>query len=172
MKIACVLADGFEDSEFKEPYEALKKAGHEITILGIKSGEELTGAKKGEKVTTEKAITDVKPEDFRALLIPGGHSPDKLRANDDVVQFVQHFYDLGRLIMAICHGPQLMLAADRYKGYKITAWKTVQADLNKAGADVVDTEVVADGQMITSRQPEDIPAFIDASLKALNTTAA
>lgn len=129
--------------------------------------------KNGEaKATATREIEEVNAEEFDALLIPGGHFPDKLRANAGMVRFVQEFYDLGRPIMAICHGPQLMLAANRYKGYKITAWQTIQSDLSKAGADVVDDEVVSDGQMITSRKPEDIPAFIEASLKALNRIAA
>jgi protease I len=172
MKIACLLASGFEDSEFSIPQQALEDAGHQVTVIGIKKGEELKGKQGKSTTTADKGIADVRPEEFEALFLPGGHSPDTLRADDRVVAFVQKFYDLGRPILAICHGPQLLLSADRYKGYKLTAWKTVLGDLQKAGADVVDLEVVADGNVITSRKPDDIPAFVHESLKALDQRAA
>lgn len=172
MKIACLLASGFEDSGFSKPFDALIHAGHRVTVIGTKRGEELKGKQGKSTATAEKGIDEVRPEEFDALFIPGGHSPDTLRANDKMVAFVQKFYDLMRPIMAICHGPQLLLSADRYKGYKLTAWKTVLSDLQKAGADVVDLEVVDDGNVITSRKPDDLPAFIDASLKALDLRAA
>jgi protease I len=172
MRIACLLAEGFEDAEFSKPMQALKDSHYKVTIIGIKKGEELTGEMGKEKATTEEAIDDVSADDFDALLIPGGYSPDKLRANDKVVNFVRRCFDQGKPIMAICHGPQLLLAADRYKGYRLTAWKTIQDDLSKAGAEVVDEEVVCEKNVITSRMPDDLPAFIDASIKILERTAA
>jgi len=114
----------------------------------------------------------VKADQFDAVLIPGGVSPDKLRANAQVVEFVQRAFDMGRPIFAICHGPQLLLTADRYRGYKITAWQTVQGDLAKAGATVVDREVVVDHNVATSRKPDDIPAFIEKSLQLMKSGAA
>lgn len=167
MKIACVLGPRFEDSEFKEPFDAFRGAGHEVTIVGLQAGAQLEGDKGKVTASAEKSFHDVKPGDFDALLIPGGSSPDKLRAHDEAVQFVKAFMDAGKPVLAICHGPQLLLAADEYKDHRMTAWKTIQGDLKRAGADVVDQEVVVDRNLVTSRQPSDIPAFIRESLKVL-----
>ena len=167
MKIACVLGPGFEDSEFKDPYDALRNAGHEVTIVGLEAGAVLAGSKGRVSATVDKAFKDVKPEQFDALLIPGGGSPDKLRAHDEAVKFVKAFMTAGKPTFAICHGPQLLLTANEYKDRKMTAWKTVLGDLEKAGANVVDQEVVVDQNLVTSRQPSDIPAFIRESLKLL-----
>ena len=172
MKIACVLGPKFEDGEFKEPYEAFRQAGHEVTIVGLEAGAELVGDKGKVTVTIEKGFKDVKPDDFDALFIPGGGSPDKLRAHDEAVSFVKAFMNAGTPVFAICHGPQLLLTADEYKDHRMTAWKTVQGDLKKAGANVVDQEVVVDRNLVTSRQPSDIPAFIRESLKVLEQVPA
>jgi protease I len=172
LKIACVLGPRFEDSEFKEPYDAFRSAGHQVTIVGLAAGIELGGDKGKVTATVEKSFTDVKPDEFDALLIPGGGSPDKLRAHDEAVSFVKDFMESGKPVFAICHGPQLLLTADEYMGHRLTAWKTVQADLKKAGADVVDQEVVVDGNLVTSRQPSDIPAFIRESLKVMEQVPA
>lgn len=167
MKIACVLGPMFEDSEFKEPYDALRRAGHEVTIVGLEAGAVLLGSQGKEKATVEKAFKDVSPNDFDALLIPGGTSPEKLRGHDEAVSFVKSFMTAEKPTFAICHGPQLLLSADAYKGHRMTAWKTVLGDLQKAGANVVDEEVVVDRNLVTSRKPADIPAFIRESLKVL-----
>ena len=169
MKIACLLGPQFEDSEFKKPYDELKQNGHEVTIIGIEAGQNLQGSKGRVETKTEKSIDEVRPEQYDALLIPGGHSPDKLRANEKMVDFTRKMFDAKKPIFAICHGPQLLLTADCYKGFKITAWKTVQGDLKKAGADVVDKEVVVDRNVVSSRQPDDIPAFIEKSLELLKS---
>ena len=167
MRIATVLGPKFEDSEFKEPFDALRNSGHEVTVVGLEAGAQILGDKGKVTATVDRAFKDVKPEDFDALLIPGGGSPDKLRATDDAVRFVKAFMQAGKPVFAICHGPQLLLTADEYKGHRMTAWKTVQGDLKKAGADVVDQEVVVDRNLVTSRQPSDIPAFIRESLNVL-----
>ena len=172
MKIATVLGPGFEDSEFKEPYDAFRNAGHEVTVVGLEAGAELQGSKGKVKATVDKSFQDVKADQFDALLIPGGGSPDKLRAHDEAVNFVKAFMKANKPTFAICHGPQLLLTADEYKGHKMTAWKTVLGDLKKAGANVVDQEVVVDGNLVTSRQPSDIPAFIRESLKVLDQVPA
>ena len=106
------------------------------------------------------------------MLIPGGSSPDKLRAHEEPVSFVKSFMGSGKPVFAICHGPQLLLTADEYRDHRMTAWKTVQGDLKKAGANVVDQEVVVDRNLVTSRQPSDIPAFIRASLKVMEQVPA
>jgi deglycase len=172
MKIACVLAKDFEDSEFKEPYDALRAAGHEVTIIGMKGQEELAGDKGKVRVKTDASFADVRPDQFDALFIPGGYSPDKLRAHDAPVQFVKWFMSEGKPTMAICHGPQLLLAANEHRNHRMTAWKTVQGDLQKAGANVVDQEVVVDRNLVTSRQPQDIPAFVRESLRVLDQVPA
>lgn len=172
MKIACVLGPTFEDSEFKDPYDAFRQAGHEIVIVGLEAGAQLEGGKGKVKATVEKSFKDVKPDQFDALFIPGGASPDKLRAHQEAVDFVKAFMREGKPVAAICHGPQLLLSADEYKNHKMTAWKTVQGDLKKAGANVVDQEVVVDRNLVTSRQPSDIPAFIREAEKMLQQVPA
>ena len=172
MRVACALANGFEDSEFKEPYDSLRAGGHEVTIVGLEAGAQLEGSKGRAKATVERSFKDVSADDFDALLIPGGFSPDRLRANDEAVSFVKAFMQKEKPVFAICHGPQLLLTAGEYKGHRMTAWKTVLGDLEKAGADVVDQEVVVDGNLVTSRMPADIPAFIRESLKVLQATPA
>jgi protease I len=172
MKVACILANGFEDSEFKQPYDALREAGHDVTIVGLQAGQLLKGDKGRETATPDATFSDVSPDDFDALLIPGGFSPDRLRAHAAPVSFVNAFFDANKPIFAICHGPQIFIAAGTYKGHRMTAWKTIQSDLRLLGADVVDEEVVVDRNLVTSRQPQDIPAFIRESLKLLERVPA
>jgi protease I len=168
MKVACLLANGFEDNEFRQPYDALRQAGHEVVIVGLESGQKLDGYKGTEKgVTVERSFSEVTPGDFDALLVPGGHSPDRLRAQQPAVDFVRAFFQAEKPVAAICHGPQLFLTADTFRDHRMTAWKTVQGDLRLAGADVVDEEVVVDRNLVTSRQPSDIPAFIRETLQLL-----
>ena len=172
MKVACILGPGFEDSEFKQPYDALKEAGHDVTIVGLEAGQRLDGSKGKETATTDRGVADVTADQFDALLIPGGYSPDKLRAHDAPVAFVKAFFDMGKPVLAICHGPQLFLTAGTHRGHRLTAWKTVQVDLKLAGAKVVDEEVCVDRNLVTSRQPQDIPAFIREGLKVLEQVPA
>lgn len=167
MRIACVLDVDYEDSEFKQPYDAFKQAGNQVTIIGLEPGKELKGKKGTVTTRAETGIDQVRPEQFDALLIPGGYSPDQLRANPKMVQFVKAFIDSGKPVFAICHGPQLLITARVVKGRKLTAWQTIQDDLAQVGANVVDQEVVVDKNLITSRKPADIPAFIRESLKLL-----
>ena len=167
MRIACLLDSDFEDSEFKQPYDALKQAGHQVTVIGLEAGKELKG-KKGQVTTrAEVGIDTVRPDQFDALFIPGGYSPDRLRANPRMVEFTKAFVDTPKPVLAICHGPQLLMSARVVKGRTLTAWKTIQEDLKQVGAHVVDQEVVVDKNLVTSRQPSDIPAFIRESLKLL-----
>jgi len=172
MKIACVLGPKFEDSEFKQPYDAFREAGHEVTIVGLEAQSQLEGDKGKEKAQVDRSFQDVRPDEFDAMFIPGGVSPDKLRAHDQAVAWVKRFMGTGKPVFAICHGPQLFLTADEHRNHRMTAWKTVQGDLRKAGADVVDQEVVVDRNLVTSRQPQDIPAFIRESLKMLQQVPA
>lgn len=172
MKIACLLENLFEDSEFQKPYEAFRQAGHQVTIIGMGAGKELKGSKGTATAKTEKSIDQVTPDQFDALFIPGGYSPDKLRINDRVVAFTKAFVDQGKPVFAICHGPQLLITAMAVKGRTLTAWPTIQGDLRQVGANVVDEEVVVDGNLVTSRKPDDLPAFIRESLKLLERVPA
>lgn len=166
-KIAVIITNMFEDSEYSEPVNAFKKAGHKIIRVGLKEGEVVKGKKKGTLVKIDKAVTDVSVEDFDALLIPGGYSPDKLRANEDAVKFTKEFAESGKPIFSICHGPQLLITAQALKGRKITGWKSIIQDIKNAGAEFIDQEVVEDENLVSSRHPGDIPAFIRTSLKKL-----
>jgi protease I len=167
MKIACVLDSDFEDSEFQQPYDAFQQQGHRVTVIGLEAGKELKG-KKG-KVTTkaETSIDQVKPDQFDALFIPGGSSPDHLRINPEMVRFTKAFVDANKPVLAICHGPQLLITARVVKGRTLTAWPTIQDDLTQVGANAVDREVVVDKNLITSRKPDDIPAFVRESNKLM-----
>ncbi|MDQ0207999.1 type 1 glutamine amidotransferase domain-containing protein [Alkalicoccobacillus murimartini] len=166
--IAVLVTDYFEDVEYTDPVKAYKEAGHTITTIEHKSGNTVTGKQGDAKVTIDKAIGDVSPADFDALLLPGGFSPDILRADDKFVAFTKEFADAGKPIFAICHGPQLLINADVLKGRTVTGFKSVLVDLENAGATVKDEEViVCGGNLVTSRTPDDLPAFNRESLKIL-----
>ena len=166
-KIACLLANGFEDSEFDVPRQRLEEAGYQVEVIGTKAGERLQGYKG--KVTTrvERAIDDVKPDHYEGLLIPGGHSPDMLRADERFVTFVRAFDQTKRPLAAVCHGPQLLITAGLVKGRTLTAWPTIQEDLRQIGAQVRDEQVVVDDNWITSRKPADLEAFSDKMIEEL-----
>ncbi len=169
--IACILGPDFEDSEFKVPYDRWRQAGNRIDIIGAQAGEELNGKKGKERARAEKSIDDVSPDDYDALFIPGGHSPDHLRADPRFVNFVKRFDASGKPILAICHGAQLFLSAGIVKGRTLTAWKTVQDDLRQAGANVKDEPVVFDRNWVTSRNPNDLDAFVQAGVECLRAEA-
>jgi protease I len=166
-KVACLLADGFEDSEFRIPYDRLRNAGYDVEIIGMKAGEELTGYKKHEKTTTDLGIDEAQPEAYAGLLIPGGQSPDHLRVDPRFVDFVKAFDASGRPLAAVCHGPQLLLSAELQRGRTLTAWPTIQGDLRQAGAHVKDEPVVVDRNWITSRKPDDLLAFASTFIEQL-----
>jgi protease I len=167
-KIAIPLASGFEDSEFTVPYEQLREAGHEVTVFGTRAGETVTGKRGKANHRVEAEAASLAPEDFDALLIPGGYSPDHLRLDADVVSFTRRFFATGKVVAAICHGPQLLIEAGLVKGRTLTSWPSVRTDLINAGAEWVDREVVIDGNLITSRKPDDLPAFCQAVLEQLD----
>lgn len=166
--IAVLITDYFEDVEYTDPVKAYKEAGHEVTTIEHKSGNTVTGKQGDATVTIDKSIDDVKPSDFDALLLPGGFSPDILRGDDKFVEFTKEFANSGKPIFAICHGPQLLVNADVLKGRTVTGFKSIQVDLKNAGATVKDEEViVCGGNLVTSRTPDDLPAFNRESVKIL-----
>ena len=165
-KIAVLIDNKFEDSEYELPATAYKKAKHELVIIGVKKGI-VIGEKAGLKVKVESAVSDVSVDCFDALFIPGGYSPDQLRSHDEVITFVKQFAATGKPIFFICHGAQLLITADILRGRKVTGWKSIIQDIKNAGAEYLDQEVVVDGNLISSRSPADIPAFINATLAKL-----
>ena len=170
--IAMPVAEDFEDSEFTVPFDRFKNAGHDITVIGKKVGEIVIGKPGQSRATIDKVAADLDPENFDALVIPGGYSPDHLRLNEDVVSFVRRFFETGKTVAAICHGPQLLIEADVFDGRKLTSWPSVRTDLRNAGAQWVDREVVVDGNLVTSRKPEDLEAFCNEIIDRLGTVAA
>lgn len=168
-KVAVVITKLFEDVEFTSPKEELEKAGHTLTTIGFEAGETVEGKKGEASVTIDKSIDDVSPEDFDALLIPGGFSPDQLRKDDRFLEFTHSFSNDSKPIFSICHGPQLLINAEVVKGKDITSVKQVAVDLKNAGANFYDKEVVIDDSgLISSRTPDDLPAFNKAMVDALS----
>ena len=166
-KIAAVMTDLFEDIEFTDPAKKFEAEGHKIVTVGPEGGKEATG-KHGEKVMIDKAIGDVTPSAFDALLIPGGFSPDLLRDNDQFGEFAKAFILEGKPVFAICHGQQVLIDTHLLKGIDITGYRSIRNDLKNAGANYIDEEVVVSHNIVTSRTPDDLPAFNREALKLLN----
>ena len=169
-RVLILAADGFEQSELMDPKAALEAAGFETVVASSKAGE-IKGWKDknwGESVPVDALIADMNASDFDALLLPGGQmNPDILRMDEAAVDLVEDFNDAGKPIAAICHGPWMLIEADIVEGRTVTSWPSVRTDLTNAGANVVDQEVAVDGNLITSRKPDDIPAFSKALIDAL-----
>ena len=161
-KIAVLVDNMFEDSEFRVPYDRLRAAGHDLEIIGVEANREVTGKNGKERVTIEKAARDVSEADYDALVIPGGYSPDHLRMNIDAVRLTRNMALANKPVAAVCHAPWMLVEADIADGRTVTSWPSVKTDLLNAGAKWVDREVVVDGNVITSRKPDDLPAFTDA----------
>jgi protease I len=161
-KVAIVCTDGFEQSEMTEPRKALDAAGAKTVLVSMKAGK-VKGWKHlewGDEFPVDKTIAEVRVDDFDALMLPGGQmNPDKLRMDEKVVAFVRGFFEAGKPIAAICHGPWTLINAGAVKGRKMTSWPSIRLDLENAGASWVDAEVVVDKGLVTSRKPEDIPRF-------------
>lgn len=171
-RVAIPVAEGVEDSEFTVPYERLKEAGHDVTVFGTKAGKSFKGKNGKAKVKIEAAAADLDSDEFDALVIPGGYSPDHLRLDQDVVNLVRNFVDSGKPVAAICHGPQLLIEANAVRGRRLTSWPSVRRDLENAGAHWIDREVMVDRNLITSRKPEDLDAFCDRILERLDNAPA
>lgn len=170
-KIAILATDGFEQSELERPKADLEAAGAIITIVSPLKGK-ITGWKDknwGDKINVDQEVGSAKSDDFDALVIPGGViNPDKLRIIPSALTFIKGFVKSHKPIGAICHGPWPLIDAEAVKGKKMTSWISLKTDLENAGAKWVDEEVVVDGNLITSRKPDDIPAFSEALIKAIS----
>jgi len=161
-KVAILVTDGFEQVELLEPRKALDGAGATTRVVSPKDQKVKGWNMKewGEEVPVDVPLDSANPEEFDALLLPGGvMNPDHLRMDSDAVEFVKQFVEDGKPIAAICHGPWTLIEAGAVRGRKMTSWPSLQTDLKNAGANWVDQEVVRDGQFVTSRKPDDIPAF-------------
>lgn len=167
-KVAVIIADLFEDAEYTAPVAAFRKAGHEIVHVGLRAGQVVKGKKQGTEVTVDVTARQHPIDSFDALLIPGGYSPDKLRVDSDAVDFVRQFMDKDKPVFTICHGPQLLITAKALEGRTLTGWKSIVQDIVYAGGNFVDREVVVDGNLVSSRRPGDLPAFIEACLRQLS----
>jgi protease I len=167
--IAVIITNDFEDIEYTEPAKAFKNAGHRLTHVGLNRGDVVKGKKHGSEVKIDEAVKGARVDDFDALLIPGGYSPDKLRIDENAVAFVREFVESGKPIFAICHGPQILISGQALRGRKVTGWKSIIQDIKDAGAEFVDQAVVEDGNFLTSRGPDDVPRFVEAALRKLST---
>ncbi|HEX3757213.1 MAG TPA: type 1 glutamine amidotransferase domain-containing protein [Kofleriaceae bacterium] len=167
-KIAFLVDQMFEDAEFRVPYDRLRAAGHQVDILGHKAGETVEGYHRKEHVAIEKPAAQARTEDYDALVIPGGYSPDRLRTQRDAVAFTRAMALAGKPVAAVCHAPSLLIESDLVYGRQVTSWPSIKTDLINAGARWVDREVMIDGNLITSRKPDDLPAFSDAILRVLS----
>ena len=165
--VGVVIDEMFEDVEYTKPAEAFKAAGHSLLHIGIREGQIVKGKRKRTPVKIDKSISEVKSDNLDAILIPGGCSPDHLRGYESAVKFIKDYFQTGKSIFAICHAPQILITAHVLEGRRVTGWKSIIQDIKNAGAIYVDNEVVEDDNLISSRGPRDIPAFIKASLKSL-----
>lgn len=161
-KVAILVADGFEQVEMTKPREALKDAGAETKIVSIKSGpvQGMNHDEKGDKFDVDLTLDSARADDFDALLMPGGLlNPDAMRQEESALEFVRGFFDAGKPVAVICHGPQVLINADLVRGRTMTSWPALKVDMKNAGANWVDEEVVVDNGLVSSRNPDDIPAF-------------
>ncbi|ESQ87029.1 type 1 glutamine amidotransferase domain-containing protein [Asticcacaulis benevestitus] len=167
-KVAVLVTDGFEQSEMVEPRKALDQAGAQTTLISPKADPVRAWQHTdwGDSFNVDIALGDANPQDYAALLLPGGvMNPDSLRLDEKAIGFIKAFVDAGKPIAAICHGPWTLINAGMVKGRKVTSWPSLQTDLRNAGAHWVDEECVVDGNLVTSRKPDDIPAFNAAMVK-------
>lgn len=162
VRVAILATDGFEQSELTEPRRALDAAGAVTKVISPKSGK-LRGwnhKEWGEEVQVDQALDGADPKNYDALVLPGGvMNPDALRMQPKAVAFVKSFFDAGKPVGAICHGPWTVIESGAAKGHRMTSWPSLKTDIRNAGADWVDQEVVVDANLVTSRKPDDIPAF-------------
>jgi protease I len=161
-KVAILAADMFERVELEEPRQALEDAGADVEIVSIHDGE-IKGFDHFEPANTvkvDRTVEEASPDDYDALMIPGGvGNPDQLRGDENAVAFVREFHRAGKPMAVICHGPWMLVEAGVVRGRCVTSWPTLETDIRNAGGDWVDKEVVVDGNLVTSRKPDDLPAF-------------
>ena len=168
-RIAILAEEGFEDSELIEPLRAMKDADARVVVIGSGSRDVYTGKRGDSTIKVDTTADKVDAGDFDAVIIPGGYAPDRMRLHQSMVDLVREASDSGKVVGAICHGPQLLISADILKGRRVTSWPSVAVDLKNAGAEWINEPVVQDGNLITSRKPADLPKFNKAIIEALRT---
>jgi len=166
-KVAILVEQDFEDSEVVGPLKAVRDAGAAVTVVGSGSQKSYWGKRRSANVRANTSAEMVGAEDFDAVIIPGGYAPDKMRMHQPMIDLVARANELGKVLAAVCHGPQLLISAEIVKGRRLTSWPSIAVDLKNAGAQWVDEPVVQDGNLITSRKPADLPMFNAAIIKAL-----
>jgi protease I len=166
-RVAMFVEDEFEDRELTGPLDALRAAGAIVTLVGPAAGAEFKGKRGHATVKSEVAAGSLKVGDFDALVIPGGHAPDKMRMRHAMVDLARDAMESGKPVAAICHGPQVLISANVLRGRTLTCWPSIAIDVKNAGGLYVDKPVVEDGNLITSRKPDDVPMFSDAIIRAL-----
>jgi protease I len=171
-RVAMLVEEGFEDRELTGPLDALRAAGATVTLVGGTAKTDYHGKRGEATVTSDIAAGSAKMPDFDALVIPGGHAPDKMRMRHAMVDLARDAMDAGKPVAAICHGPQLLISADVLRGRTLTCWPSIAVDVKNAGGLYVDKPVVKDGNLITSRKPDDVPLFSEAIIQALSSPAA
>ena len=167
-RVAILVEDGFEDRELTGPRDALEAAGATVTLVGPTAGTQYRGKRGEAVVASELAAGTARAKDFDALVIPGGYAPDKMRMRHAMVDFTREAMDSGKPVAAICHGPQLLISANVLRGRTLTCWPSIAVDVKNAGGLYVDKPVVEDGNLITSRKPDDVPMFAEAIIRALS----
>ena len=166
-RIAMLVEEGFEDVELTGPLETLRAAGATVAILGPSAHTEYRGKRGQAIVTSDLAAGSAHIRDFDALIVPGGYAPDKMRMRHAMVDLARDAMTAGKTVAAICHGPQLLISADVLRGRTLTCWPSIAVDVKNAGGLYVDKPVVEDGNLITSRKPDDVPVFSEAIIRAL-----
>lgn len=170
-RIAILVEQDFEDSELVEPLKAMKEAGAQVVIVGSGSQTTYKGKRGRATIKVDTQADKVKAEEFDAIIIPGGYAPDKMRLHQPMIDLVRQAYEQGKVIAAICHGPQLLISADIVRKRRITSWPSITIDLKNAGAIWVDQPVVRDCNLITSRKPADLPEFNKAIIETIEGIA-
>ena len=166
-RVAMLVDEGFEDRELTGPLEALRAEGATVVLVGPTRDAPFAGKRGEATVTSDMSAGEARMRDFDALVIPGGHAPDKMRMRHAMVDLARDAMETGKPVAAICHGPQLLISADALRGRTLTCWPSIAIDVKNAGGLYVDKPVVEDGNLITSRKPDDIPFFNDAIIRAL-----
>jgi len=167
-RVAMLVEQEFEDRELIGPLDALRGAGATVVLVGPTAGAQFTGKRGEAAVTSDIAAGSARMADFDALVIPGGHAPDKMRMRHAMVDLARDAMESGKPVAAICHGPQVLISADALRGRTLTCWPSIAIDVKNAGGLYVDKPVVEDGNLITSRKPDDVPLFSEAIIRALS----
>jgi len=167
MKALIISADDFEDTELLVPYYRLMEEGVHVDIASIKKGK--IRGKHGYEVDINKTLKEVNPDDYDLLMLPGGKAPEAIRKEKEAIEIAKHFFKKNKPVSAICHGPQVLITAGVLKGRHATCYKSVVREMQDAEAIYEDKEVVVDGNLVTSRQPSDLPAFLRETMKQLKT---